>query len=112
MNKIYLLVVFLTLEACSALTYTTQKNSVSDRLSKQEKYLISCITLSSCYAKAEKICENGYAILKDSKNLNAIPNLTHEIEVSCIDPNAKKDLNDASDVKSDTLLFNKTDIKK
>jgi hypothetical protein len=112
MNKIYLLIAFFSLQACTALTYTTQTNSVSDRFSKQEKYAISCITLSSCYAKAEKICENGYNILKASKNLNAIPNLTHDIEVSCIDPNAKKNTNDTSDVKSDTLLFNKTNIKK
>jgi hypothetical protein len=111
MNKIYLLIIFLTLEACTALTYTAQTHSVSDRF-KQERFSITCITLSSCYAKAEKICENSYNILKSSKNLNAIPNLIHEIEVSCIDPNAKKNLNDTTDVKSDTLLFNKENIKK
>lgn len=107
MKKIYLLIVLLYLEGCTAFTYTSKTDKFGDRFSKQEKYSITCLTWNSCYAKAEKICENGYNVLKKSKNLNAIPDLTHELEVVCVDPSAKKNNNDDSNVKSDTLLFNK-----
>lgn len=112
MKKIFLLIIMLSFEGCAALTYTTKSDKISDRFSKQEKYLITCLTWNSCYAKAEKICENSYSVLKKSKNLNAIPDLTHELEVVCIDPSVKKNNNDDSGVKSETLLFNKGENKK
>jgi hypothetical protein len=112
MKNIYLLIALLAAEGCTALTYTSKTDTFADRLSKQEKYSITCLTWNSCYTKAEKICDNGYNILKKSKNLNAIPSLTHEIEVACFDPAAKKNNNENSNVKSDTLLFNKAEDKK
>jgi hypothetical protein len=112
MKKVYFLIAFLCFEGCSTLTYTSKTDTIAEKFTKQEKYSITCLTWNSCYSKAEKICENGYNITKKSKNLNAIPSLTHEIEIVCFDPAAKKsNIEDNSNVKSDTLLFNKTDNK-
>lgn len=73
MKKIIVLFLFAMLSSCSMMTYTNQ-----GKLSNtSQTYIINCAFWDACYAKAEKLCLNGYSLVDKSVSL------PYSLEVSC-----------------------------
>ncbi len=73
MKQMTLLFLFVLLSSCSMMTYTNQGNSSNT----SKTYIINCAFWDACYAKAEKLCSNGYSLVDKSASL------PHSLEVSC-----------------------------
>jgi hypothetical protein len=73
MKRIIVLFLFAPLLGCSMMTFTNQ-----GKLSNTSQTLIiNCDFWDACYAKAEKLCSQGYSVVDKS------PSLPYSLEISC-----------------------------
>ena len=73
MKQTIVLFLLALLLGCSMMTYTNQ-GKLSNR---SQTYIINCAFWDACYAKAEKLCPNGYSLVDKSASL------PYSLEVSC-----------------------------